>query len=174
LDFFVNADENYLPQVKLILAKLHEAGFCWDDKSAIKETYFHTVGVYGADQETLLKLDFIDDVPAHFGDFVQTAIFPKTDSPRNILSNKIGALFRYESKDVADIREIALHETIDWSEIICEARAKENGLEIPMICEILKGMPTEEINNIKWIKNPAMSVFMEDIDRIVFDLLSLR
>jgi hypothetical protein len=117
---------------------------------------------------------FVNDVPAHFGGFQETAIFPKTDSVRNMLSNKLSAIFRYESKDVADICEIARHGSFDWAEIIKEARAKENGLEIPLICEALKGLPAQEFEKIKWINKPDFPDFFKDIDKLVFELLSLR
>jgi hypothetical protein len=58
-----------------------------------------------------------------------------------------------------DIREIALHETINWTEIIREAREKEAGLEIPVISEILKGMPREEFDAVNWIQKPDWEVF---------------
>jgi len=61
---------------------------------------------------------------------VKTAIF-------GILSNKLSAIFRYEAKDIADIREISLHETINWETIIQEARQKEAGIELPYITEIM-------------------------------------
>ncbi|GBR72679.1 hypothetical protein NO1_0178 [Candidatus Termititenax aidoneus] len=75
---------------------------------------------------------------------------------------------------VADICEIARHSSFDWAEIIKEARAKENGLEIPLICEVLKGLPAQEFENIKWINKPAFTDFLKDVDKLVFDLLSLR
>jgi hypothetical protein len=41
-----------------------------------------------------------------------------------MLSNKLTALFRFAAKDVADIREIALHEKVDWRLAINDAGKK--------------------------------------------------
>jgi hypothetical protein len=59
-----------------------------------------------------------------------------------------------------------LHGTINWTEIIQEACEKEAGLEIPIVSEILRGMPREEFEAVNW------EVFCADIDRIVFDMMS--
>ena len=117
-------------------------------------------------------MDFVNDVVPQYGELQKTKIFHRTDSIRNILSNKLSAIYRFAAKDIADIREIALHETIDWSEIIKEARQKEMGLEIPFVCEILQGMPQSEFETVNWTKKPDWPVFCEDINRIVFDMLN--
>jgi hypothetical protein len=155
-----------------IFASLEEAGFFWDEaRDFIRSDSFISFKVGWEKSETLLKLDFVNDSVPHFGGIQRTALFDRTDSIRNILSNKLSALFRYAGKDVVDIREIALHETIDWTEIINEARAKEAGLEIPVISEILKGMPREEFEAVSWTQKPDWEVFCADMDRIVFDMI---
>ena len=89
-----------------------------------------------------------------------------------MLSNKLTAIFRFAAKDVVDIREIALHESVDWTQAIKEARQKEAGLELTYISEILTGMPQSEFETIAWVKQPAWDEFCEDIHRIVFDMMS--
>jgi predicted nucleotidyltransferase component of viral defense system len=172
LDFFVNASLSYDEQMDKIFASLQEAGFFWDEAhDFIRSDSFISFKVGWKKSEVLLKLDFVNDSVPHFGGIQRTALFDRTDSIRNILSNKLSALFRYAGKDVVDIREIALHETIDWTEIINEARAKEAGLEIPVISEILKGMPREEFEAVNWTQKPDWEVFCADMDRIVFDMM---
>ena len=105
------------------------------------------------------------------GEIAKTDLFYRTDSIRNILSNKLSAIFRYAAKDIVDIREIALHESIDWSVIIREARQKEVGLELTYVSEILTGMPKHEFETIGWVKKPEWDIFCEDINRIVFDMM---
>jgi hypothetical protein len=89
-----------------------------------------------------------------------------------MLSNKLSAIFRYAAKDVADIREIALHEVIDWSAVINEARNKEAGLELVYISEILTSMPQSEFETVTWTKKPSWEEFRGDIERIVFEMIS--
>jgi hypothetical protein len=62
-----------------------------------------------------------------------------------MLSNKLTSLFRFTGKDVADIREIALHMKVDWKEAIQDAQYKEAGIDIPIVCDILQGIPQKRI-----------------------------
>jgi len=173
LDFFVNDDDDYPAQVKEIFFKLKEDGFSWSDKvDFISNKNFTSFKVRWDKSDTLLKLDFVNDVASRFGEIVKTDIFVRTDSIRNMLSNKLTAIFRYAAKDVADIREIALHEKVDWQQAINDARQKEAGLEIPIICDILQGMPESEFETIAWTKKPGWQEFRSDIDRIVHEMIS--
>jgi len=173
LDFFVNDDEDYPEQLKIIFAKLKDDGFFWDPtKDFVSNKTFTTCKVGWNKSNTLLKLDFVNDVAAHFGEIIKTDVFYLTDSICNMLSNKLTALFRFAAKDVADIREIALHETIDWSAIIKEARQKEAGLELVYVSDILTGMPKSEFETVAWTKKPDWEVFHSDIEKIVYEMLS--
>jgi len=89
-----------------------------------------------------------------------------------MLTNKLSALFRFAAKDVADIREIALHEkNINWASIINDARQKEAGLELTYISDILTGMPQSEFETIAWVRKPSWDEFSNDINRIVFEIM---
>jgi predicted nucleotidyltransferase component of viral defense system len=173
LDFFVNDDDDYPAQVKEIFFKLKEDKFIWSSTvDFISNKNFTSFKVGWEKSDTLLKLDFVNDVASRFGDIVKTELFIRTDSIRNMLSNKLTALFRFAAKDVADIREIALHEEVDWQQAINDARKKEAGLEIPIICDILQGMPQSEFETVTWTKKPSWQEFHSDIDRIVLEMIS--
>ncbi|GHV73439.1 hypothetical protein AGMMS49940_07410 [Spirochaetia bacterium] len=173
LDFFVNADAEYPAQVGIIFDKLREDGFSWNaDSDFTSAKNFTSFKVRWNKSDAVLKLDFVNDVAPHFGDILKTPLFDRTDSIRNMLSNKLTALFRFAGKDVADIREIALHETVDWSAAIQDAREKEMGVEIPVVCDILRGMPEKEFDGIIWTRKPEWAVFCGDIERIVLDMMS--
>ena len=171
LDFFLNQSRTYDEQLDKVFASLHENGFVWSTEEEFSRAKNFTTFKVKKDAGDLLKLDFVNDMVPHFGEINKTSIFYRTDSIRNILSNKLSAIFRYEAKDIADIREIALHETIDWSEIITEARQKEAGLELTYISEILSGMPQSEFETIAWVKKPGWDEFQRDINRIVSDMI---
>jgi hypothetical protein len=169
----VNNDDDYPAQVKEIFFKLKEDNFFWDDKvDFISNKNFTSFKVGWDKSDTLLKLDFVNDVASHFGEVVKTDLFVRTDSIRNMLSNKLTALFRFAAKDVVDIREFALHEKIDWQQAINDARKKEAGLEIPIICDILQGMPQSEFETIAWTKKPSWQEFRKDIDQIIQEMIS--
>jgi len=172
LDFFVNDDPDFDEQVDTILNKLRDDGFFWDTSmDFVKAVGFRTLKIRRETSNTVLKLDFVNDVAFHFGDLNSADFFDRIDSVRNILSNKLGAVFRLAGKDVADIREIAFHESVDWLDIINEARQKDEGVELPYVAEILKTMPHSEFENIHWIKKPDWETFKNDIDQIIFDML---
>jgi len=114
----------------------------------------------------------VNDVAPHFGEIAKTEIFDRTDSIRNMLSNKLTAIFRYAAKDVVDIREIALREAVDWKQAIQDAQQKEAGVEASIISDILRGMPKSEFETIAWVKKPDWDVFYGDINKIVFDMMN--
>lgn len=173
LDFFVNNDDTYSEQVKEVFVKLKEAGFFWNEDTdfTIRET-FTSFKVGWDKSDTLLKLDFVNDVAAHYGDIIKTDIYYRTDSIRNMLSNKLTALFRFAPKDVVDIREIALRTKVDWFQAINDARQKEAGIEISIASDILIGMPQSEFETIAWTKKPTWEEFRSDIERIVSEMMT--
>jgi len=111
LDFFINQSKTYDDQLDKVLALLHENGYTWDIHNEYTRAENFTTLKVKKDSDTLLKLDFVNDLVPHYGEIIETKLFYRTDSIRNMLSNKLSAIFRYAAKDVADIREIALHET---------------------------------------------------------------
>jgi hypothetical protein len=172
LDFFLNGSQTYDEQVDKALAMLREGGFVWDARENFTRAKDFTSLMAGyKDYETPLKLDFVNDVAPHFGGIHETALFCRTDSVRNILSNKLSAVSRYAPKDVADIWAMARHESIDWAEIIGEARQKEAGLEVPRICDIIKSMPQSAFDSIAWVEKPDWKEFCDDIGRIALEML---
>jgi predicted nucleotidyltransferase component of viral defense system len=173
LDFFLNKSQTYDEQVENVLAKLREGGFVWDvQESFTRAQNFTTLRAGRKDSGVLLKLDFVNDLVPHFGGVQKTDLFCRTDSVRNILSNKLSAVYRYASKDVADIWEIARREPVNWAEAIMEAKQKEAGLEIPYVCEIMKGMPQSEFEAVAWVAKPEWEAFCDGISRIVRDMLA--
>ncbi|MCL1945851.1 MAG: nucleotidyl transferase AbiEii/AbiGii toxin family protein [Chitinivibrionia bacterium] len=171
LDFFVNSDDSFLAQVEEIIAKLKENEIIINKNLQIqKREYIYSFYVSWDKSDVLLKLDFVNDINAHFGEIQNTNLFHRIDSKRNILSNKISALFRYAGKDVADLRELSLHENFNWNEIFKEACEKESGIDITLICDILKKIPQSEFDNIRWINKPNWEHFREDIDTICYDM----
>ena len=173
LDFFVNDDDNYSEQVKAIFPKLKEDGFFWDPtKDFFSAKDFTSFKVGWNKSDALLKLDFVNDVAVHFGEIIKTDLYYRTDSIRNMISNKLTALFRFAAKDVADIREFSLHEKVDWKQAIQDAKYKEAGIDIPIVCDILGGIPQSEFETIAWVKKPSWEDFRRDIERIVYEMMS--
>ena len=171
LDFFLSNSETFDEQLDAVLDLLKENGYNWNtEKEFIRAERFTTLKVR-KDSDFLLKLDFVNDTVPIFGDIEKTDLFHRTDSVRNILSNKLSAIFRYEAKDIADIREIALHEKVDWITAIQEARQKDAGLELIYVSEILKSMPEKDFEKIIWVNKVTWKDFRNDIEKIALEML---
>ena len=173
LDFFVNDDDSYAEQVKEVFFKLRESGFFWSQTvDFINNETFTSFKVGWDKSDVLLKLYFVNDVAARFGELVKTDLFERTDSIRNMLSNKLTCLFRFAGKDVADIREIALRTKVNWKQAIHDAQNKEAGIDVPIVCDILQGFPQSEFELVAWTKKPSWEEFRSDIDRIMYEMIS--
>lgn len=116
------------------------------------------------DAEVTLKLDLVNDVASHYGDLEWDDLLGRVDSWRNILSNKISALFRIEAKDVVDLWAVARIRRFNWAEIIREASAKEAGLDPLVLYDLLKSFPKKALSAIKWTApKPDETLFMVDL-----------
>jgi hypothetical protein len=169
----VNSALDFRTQVESVLAYLKEARYVWseDEKEFVRAETFWSLRVRKGDSDVKLKLDFVNDVPAHFGGFTKTAIFDRTDSIRNILSNKLSALFRFAAKDVADIREIALHERFFWPDIAGEACQKDTGVDLPMFGEMLETIRPVDFQEIHWTEDIPWERFIADVKVIAHDMV---
>ena len=172
LDFFVNKSITFDEQLDRVLNLLLEGGFSWNtDSDFIRSEHYTTIKVK-KDSEVSLKLDFVNDLVPIFGEVQKTDLFYRTDSIQNILSNKLSAIFRYEAKDVADIREIAIQENVDWHKAISQARSKDAGIDLVYVTQVLASIPQREFESVKWINKPDWDEFKNDLDIIIFDMLN--
>ena len=125
--FFVIQDPEYAGHVNLILQRLMEAdkaGLIKLDHNSLNKGKAYTQ-LFVKDTELSeieLKIEFINDVAAHYGAIAHDPVLGRIDSLRNILSNKLTALFRSEPKDVADIHAIAIQKHFNWKNIVTEAK----------------------------------------------------
>ena len=178
LDLFVNDDPSYdrhISQIFQALEKGQKSGeFTIDYQRQRKEEYytqfFLTKETAQSDRPVELKLDLINDLAAHYGDFEQNETLGLIDSWRNILSNKLAAIFRYEAKDFVDIWMIAKEKKFLWKEIIREAKTKEAGIEPVVIVEILKSFPSEVLPSVKWDMKVDEKSFISDLSTIADDI----
>jgi hypothetical protein len=167
----MSSDKSFIEQTNLVLNSLKQDGFNLLTAREIRNNDFVSIFVTQQNSLAELKLDFVNDSVPHFGGFVETPLFNRTDCIQNILSNKLGAVYRFAAKDVADIREIALHENIDWQKAFNEAQEKVGGVEPYYVAEILQGIPRSEYETIQWVNEPGWETFKADIDRMVESMI---
>lgn len=62
----------------------------------------------------LKSIDFVNDVAFRAGTPVVMDRFGKVDVPENILTNKLGSMYRLEPKDIADLWILCKNLSFDW------------------------------------------------------------
>jgi hypothetical protein len=148
LDFFVNAHPNFKTDCNKVISRMKDVPL-WDLKvGTVAETFVRLM----LEQEgTSLKVDFVNDVQFHYGDFVECVIYNRVDNWRNILSNKLCALSRRDVKDIVDIVFIAQRYRFNWEALFGEAKQKDLWVDPLEICKIMSEFPSELFHNIKWV-----------------------
>lgn len=176
IDLFVNNDIYFNQHIEALYKVLQEkqrAGlFSIDYQRTRRSENFFQLFILKEDVE--LKIDLVNDVASHYGDFINNHVLGKIDSLRNILSNKLSAIFRYEPKDVVDIWIICKNLKCNLREIIDEAKSKEAGVDPVAIYEILSSFPLDKLSIIKWIEKPETEIFKKEIMQIAEDILHGR
>ncbi|HLP18451.1 MAG TPA: nucleotidyl transferase AbiEii/AbiGii toxin family protein [Bacteroidota bacterium] len=174
LDLFINNDPMFGSYVDRIFSEFEveeRKGIFSIDRSTIsKKEMYAQVFVVGIGN-VRLKIDLVNDIAAHYGELVNDPLLMRVDSWRNILSNKIAALYRFEPKDVADIWMISRSFKFSWKEILHEAISKELAVDPIAAAEILRGIPTAYLKTVKWTSQIDEAVFRSDIDAIANDIL---
>ncbi len=147
LDFFVNGSDNFKSQVDTVVKNLTGIKL----KPEIIQTDEGFVRMNIREEQIMLKLDFVNDVPFRREAPVLTELYRFTDTPLNILSNKVTALPRLEAKDVADIVFISLKYSFNWASVISEAAEKDIWVNPPETARILDEFPVERLTILNWI-----------------------
>jgi len=171
LDLFVTRDDRFAENVKRALAALEQGGYRLDE-DALRSPDFVRVTVRTA--TAALRLDFVNDATSRFGDLTSGDLFPRIDALRNILSNKVTAVFRMEPKDFADLRTIARSVAFDWSDVLAEAGKKQLGLEAAEIATLIRAFPPERMDSIRWREAPDRDRFRADLACIAEDMFAAR
>lgn len=115
-------------------------------------------------EKVVLRIDLVNDVAPHYGIIEFDEILGRVDSWRNILSNKVSALYRIEPKDVVDLWALAKIKAFNWAEIIHEASSKNAGLDPVVLYDLLRSFPAHELSAIKWIEpKPSEDLILCDL-----------
>jgi len=167
LDFFVNGHKHFKKLCTTATDALKKTWTC--DVTATSDTF---VRIFVEADQIAMKIDFVNDVPSHFGDIQQSPLFHRIDSWRNILSNKICALSRLEAKDIADIVFIAQKYSFQWETLIAEAKEKDLWVDPIEICRTIDQFPTDLLKTIKWIGDVNIEAIEKQIVVIRDDIFT--
>jgi hypothetical protein len=147
LDFFTNQSPDFKKQTQQVVTAMRQDNLKIEIGTASESFFRITV----LKDRMHLIIDFVNDVAFHYGSFDTADFFPKIDSWRNILSNKLSAMSRLEPKDVVDTLFIAKNYPFEWPEIIEEAKSKDLWVNPLDISKIIKEFPVKLFDSIKWI-----------------------
>lgn len=173
LDLFVNNDAFFQKHIKKAITSLEKAGFSINfyKTSSPDFTRIYVDQNKNGLGKKGLKIDFVNDIPVHFGNITETSAYYRTDSIRNILSNKYTALYRISTKDAVDICAIAENYPFNWCDIIKEAEQKEGGLDGKEIVQIFSCFSDNDFENINWTEKPNIKTLKEKIAIVAKDML---
>lgn len=171
LDFFVNDAPDFgLWAQRLIAAVSAEAK--WQVVVDLREDRFIRLTLSAAD--VLLKIELVNDVPAHVGDIRTDPVLGRLDSPENILANKVtAALDRNEPKDVADIWGFCCRLGLPLADAIGGARSKAAGVFPADLARVLLSVTEKDWRMVRWISAPPFDAYIADLRRLGEALLLL-
>ncbi|RTZ97542.1 MAG: hypothetical protein DSY90_07170 [Deltaproteobacteria bacterium] len=167
LDFFVNDHQKFKQQCRAAVDALKRRWTC--EVTTTSDTF---VRIFIHAETIYLKIDFVNDVPFHFGSIRQSPIFHRVDNWRNILSNKICAISRAEVKDIADIVFIAKKYPFEWEAILIEAKEKDLWVDPIEICRMINQFSDPQLRTIKWLIDVNIDKVREQISVIHDDIFS--
>lgn len=171
LDLFVNRDSRFPEHVEAVLGCLRSSRHYHHAETTVSADDYVRVVVGVADAE--LKLDLVNDTAPRFGELVSGTLYPRIDSVRNILSNKITALSRLEGKDFADLWTISRNTAFHWSDILREAGMKDAGVAPEVPSQLLRSFPPRLFDSVRWRRCPDRDRFLAELRQMSQDLIEV-
>jgi predicted nucleotidyltransferase component of viral defense system len=172
LDLFVNDDERFslwAAQSVDVLA----SGPNWRIDVLQREARFVRLNVIGG--AIVLKIEMINDVPAHVGVVRMHPVLGRLDSAENILANKLTALVdRREPKDLADVWGFCSRMGLSCETALEDARSKAAGLFPADVARALLTVTEEDWTLVRWDDGPERGRFLADLTEIGERLLLVR
>ncbi len=167
LDFFVNRADDFQSQVDKVIDVL-----TGEFENVETGTAFEAFARVFVKQEGVeLKVEMINDVGYHHGDFLAVDVYHRIDNPRNILSNKLSALGRHAAKDVSDIIAICGHLDFRWDDVFIEAQKKDTWVNELSAVEVLgKWEASDVVTGVNWVNPPSVEDVRLKLDTIAKDI----
>ena len=167
LDFFTGAE---LKNFREVLTKILDAARQKKFSIEVETISDHFFRIYAKEKEASLKIDFVNEVTFHWGPLNRFSLFNRVDNEKNILSNKVSCINRYEVKDIADIWILAKRLPFSWRDITDIAN-KKSPVDPIEVSKIIKTLPLEELNLIKWAFDVKQDEVYFDLQTIAEDIL---
>jgi len=161
IDYFVNYLSNFEKLAEIQVERLSK--IFNDVEVEYRGEDFYRIFV----SERRLKIELVNDVPAHFGSLTEHPKFGLIDSKENILANKITAVIdRSMPKDILDMYFL-LKDGISLKEALINVNSKASGIVPIYLAKIIAEFDYSLLDTeIKWIKpfsSYEIKKFMNDI-----------
>ena len=164
LDFFVNDRPEFILWTERLIQALDQHP-SWTCQVINRDERFVRLGVQQGD--VLLKIELINDVPAHIGDIQTHPKLGRVDSAENILANKVTAVLgREEPKDLADIWGFCCRMGLPLTAALESAGSKAAGIFAPDLARVLVSASATDWQAIRWITPPDVTRFVADLHQL--------
>ena len=168
LDLFVNKHPDFRSLVEAIEQVFRDNHVSY--KTLTRSADFVRMEITGEDQ-TLLKLDLVNDLVCHIGGFESSNSLGRVDNMFNILSNKISAVPRLEIKDFADIICIAEKYSFNWESIILDAIQKDEWVNPLDLARYFIGFEAKRLQQINWVHPISIPVLIKHAEIIADEII---
>lgn len=169
LDLFANDHGDFTLWTERFIQALTDVG---DWKTDISQRDTRFVRVILTMGEARLKVEMVNDVPAHVGEVLLHPQLGRLDSPDNILANKITALIdREEPKDLADIWGFCCRLGLSLKAALEGAGSKAAGIFPVDVARLLCTANREDWEVVRWIEKPDPEKFVRDLAELGEGLL---
>ena len=164
LDFFVNDRPEFILWTERLIQALDQHP-SWTCQVINRDERFVRLGVQQGD--VLLKIELINDVPAHVGDVQTHPKLGRVDSAENILANKVTAVLgREEPKDLADIWGFCCQMGLSLTAALESAGSKAAGIFAPDLARVLVSASATDWQAVRWITPPDVTKFVADLQQL--------
>ncbi len=161
LDLFVNDRPEYGLWVDRVIQALVSSDM---GKLEITARYDRFTNLNLVTDAVTLKIELINDVPAHIGEVRTHPVLGRLDSPENILANKVTALLgRNEPKDLADVWGFCSRMNLSLEHAITDAHSKAAGIFHADLARVLLSASVADWEAIRWIEAPPAAEFVDTL-----------
>lgn len=173
LDWFVNDDDRFQTWADRLLDGWRgEASW----RVSIQRRDPRFVRALVSNDETDLKVEFVNDVRGRVGVPARHEGFGLVDTKENILANKVTALLdREEPKDLADVWGLCRRGGLVLKDALVGASSKAVGVFAADVARVLLGANADDWRLVRWIPpGPASDDYLRDLHALGEDLLLVR
>lgn len=161
LDLFVNDDDRFRLWAQRVVQALARSGD-WQVTVVHQEARFARLNL--TESDVVLKIEMVNDVPAHVGELRRDPVLGLLDSPENILANKLTAVVdREEPKDLADIWGFCCRMGLSCEAALEGAQSKAAGLFPADIARLLLRVTKDDWQLVRWSDPPECDRFVDDL-----------